>query len=347
MDIQLAQRGRALMDFEVTARLAAGRLHKAAEQELSTKGITAETLPDDMEERYDVIETALADSPVYRARHLMGEWCSKQHGQAAVEAFDEVRDRVAPQLAALQTGPTTLETLPHFEVPPYFSKVWFHRTEGGWDGHDQNGVVHGEIVHKRYVSKVFPGDVYGARFKVLEQAPRRDYKRILELGSSSGHNTLALAKFFPDAEIVGVDPSRKMLEQAQRVGNEAGHAWKLYVGLGEDTRFPDASFDLVTSYAIHHELPPRIIDAWFKEAYRLLKPGGDILMADVARYYDLNKLQAWAFDWVARYHGEPYWRATANLDFAEGARAAGFVNVESMALGPFKSPYLVRGTKPA
>jgi SAM-dependent methyltransferase len=346
MEIHLAQRGRALMDFEVTARRAASRLHKATEQELAARGVTAETLPDDMDERHAVIDRTLEDSAVYRTRALLGEWCAKNHGEAAVQAFEEVRDDVVPQLAAMAEGPTTIEVLPHFEPPSYYSRVWFHRTHGGWDGPEHNGVVHGEIVHKRYVAKVFPGDIYAARRRVAKEAPRRDYRRILELGTSSGHYTVALSEVFPEAEIWGVDPSELMLEQAQRVGNERGLAWKLFVGLGEDTRFDDESFDLVTSYAIHHEIPPRIHTAWFKEAYRLLKPGGDLIMSDVTRYYDLDKLQAWAFDWVARYQGEPYWRATASLDLADGAREAGFVDVESFAYDAIKTPYVMRARKP-
>src|SRR3546814_2770912 len=85
-----------------------------------------------------------------------------------------------------------------------------------------------------------------------------------------------------------------MLEQAQRVGNEQGKAWQLHVGIGEDMpMFDDASFDLVTAYAIHHEMPPRIIAAIFKEAFRVLKPGGDMVMADVTRTGELDKMAAW------------------------------------------------------
>ena len=346
MDVKLAQRGRALMDFEVSARQTANRLQRDLEAELAAKGITAETLPDDMDERHRVIDAALVDSDLYRTRGLLGDYCWTYHGVSAEEAFEEIKDQVTDQLALTEKGPTTIDYREGFQAPDYWAKSWFHRTHGGWDGNPYHGYIHGEIVHKKYVSKVYPGDVYGARRQVARLAPRTDYKKILEIGTSSGHYTVALSEVFPDAEIWGIDPSPRMLEQAQRVGNELGKKWNLVVGVGEDTGFEDESFDMVTSYAIHHEIPPRIVDAFFKEAYRILKPGGTVLMADVTRYSDIDKLASWRFDWVAKYGGEPFWRATASMDFAPHCEAAGFVDVKTGCFEPLKVPYYVVGVKP-
>lgn len=347
MQFNLAQRGRALMDFEVTTRLAAAKLHQRSEGELAQAGIDAATLPDDMEERHRLIDSTLAQSPVYQARALLGEWSAKQHGRAAEQAFDEIADELVPELERLRTGGTTLERH-DFDVPRYWSEIWFHRTRGGWDASPYNGFVHGELVHKKYVSKIFPGDIYGNRRQILRELPRDDYAEILEVGTSSGHHTVAISEVFPAARITGLDPSFRMLEQAQRVANEKGLAWELHQGVGERMpMFADGRFDLVTAYAIHHEMPPKAIAAIFAEAFRVLKPGGDMVMADVTRTGELDKMAAWRMDWAAKWGGEPFWRATAGLDMEPMARAAGFVDVRGYHPNPGRDPYVIYGRKPA
>lgn len=347
MDFNLAQRGRALMDFEVTARKTAGRLHGAVEASLVAQGLTAEALPDDMEERHRLIEDRVGGTSLYQARALLGEWCAKQHGRAAQEAFDEIADDLAPRLDALAEGGTTL-TEHAFTAPRYWSEIWFHRTHGGWDASPYNGFVHGELVHKKYVSQVFAGDIYGNRRLVLNQLPRRDYADILEIGTSSGHHSVAIAEVFPDARLTGIDPSPRMLEQARRVANEKGLSWDLHVGIGEDMpMFEDRRFDLVTAYAIHHEMPPKAIAAIFAEAYRVLRPGGDMIMADVIRTGELDKMAAWRMDYAAKWGGEPFWRATAALDLEPLARDAGFVDVRGLTPQPGRDPYVIYGRKPA
>lgn len=346
MDCAVAQRGRALIDFEVGVRQTASRLQAELETGLAARGVTAQTLPLDMEARHDMIDAALADVPSYATSALLGDWSAREHGRVCEQAFAEVADTVVPLLEALAVGGTTITNDPAFAPPKYWSSVWFHRTSGGWDGNAYNGYIHGELVHRRYVSRIFPGDIYAQRRRVLDELPRNDYARIFEMGTSSGHYTVALAERFADATIVGIDPSVRMLEQAQRVGNALSASWDLHVGVGEESGFADGSFDLVTSYAIHHELPPKIIALWFAEAFRLLTPGGDLLMTDVPRYADLDRMAAWRFDAAAKWGGEPFWRASAQIDLGEAARAAGFVDVRAGGIAPTGNPYVVYGRKP-
>lgn len=347
MDVSLRQRGRALIEFEVDARRAANKLQAGVEIELAACGIDSGTLPDAMEERHAVIDRALLRSAAYRVRSLLGEICARTHGRSAEEAYDEIAAEIEDALAAEAQGATTLRDDGEFTPPAYWARTWFHRTHHGWDEHRHQGFIHGELIHKKYVAKVFPGDVYAARRALARCAPRAGYATILELGTSSGHYTVALSEIFPAARIIGIDPSLRMLEQAQRVGNAAGYGWDLRVAVGERTGLADNSVDLVTSYAIHHELPPRAIDDIFAEALRVLKPGGDLLIADVPRYADLDRLAAWRFDWLAKYGGEPFWRASASIDLADRARQAGFTAVASGTLPPLGNPYYVVGTKPA
>jgi SAM-dependent methyltransferase len=303
-------------------------------------------MPDDFDARHALVERAMADSKAFKVQQLVAEWNAKAHGLACQDAFDEIRADIEPALLALDEGPTTLEYNPDLVAPAYWTKVWFHRTAGGWDACDYNGFVHGELVHKRLVAKSFPGDIFAQRRLAAEQAPKATYRRILDCGASSGHYTQALSQVYPDAEVWGVDLSPRMLEHARRVGNAKGYAWKLFVRAAEDTGFEAESFDLVTSYIILHEMPPRAIKAWLVEALRLLEPGGDLVASDVSRYADLDKMTSWRADWAAKFGGEPYWRASASLDLKALAEEVGFVDVEAYAAGPRQYPYILRGRKP-
>lgn len=342
----LAQRGRALVDFHVGLGKATGALHNAMEAEMRARGLTNEGLPDDIDERHALVDQRMGDWPAYRVRQLLGEWASKNHGPVCTEVFNQLRDELVPQLHALDEGPATLDYGDGAAPPSYWTKVWFHRTTGGWDASDYNGYVHGELVHKMLVAKAYPGDIFASRRQAAAQAPRRDYKRILDMGASSGHYTGALAETFPDSEIWGVDLSPRMLEHARRVANERGLAWKLFVRPAEATGFDAQSFDLVTSFILFHEIPPRIIRGCLEEAFRLLEPGGDMIMTDVPRYHDLDKFSVWRYDWLAKWGGEPYWRASASVDLIGMAQEIGFEAVEAFTMPPVHNYYVLRARKP-
>lgn len=347
MDFQLRQSGRASLDFMVAVSAASRPLGAAWQKTLDRAGITAEGLPDDLDERQRTMAAALGGSKAFAVSGLLMDYASVEHGRVARDAFEEISDVVEPQLDALEAkGPATLEAAPDFEAPAYYRDVWFHRTAGGWDGNQAQGFIHGELIHRHYVAKNFPGDIFAQRRRVLAELPRADYARILEIGSSSGHYTVALQQTFPDAHITGLDISRPMLRQALRVANENGWPWRLMQRAGEDSGLDSASFDLVTSYIIFHEMPADAIRATFHEAFRLLEPGGQMLMTDVTPFREQDKLGVWRADWLAKFGGEPYWREAASQDWVELATEAGFVDVRSYGIDGKPYPWIVVGTKP-
>jgi SAM-dependent methyltransferase len=231
-------------------------------------------------------------------------------------------------------------------MPDYYRDVWFHSTFGGWDGHNEQGYIHGEIVHRLMVAKLFPlGDIYASRRAVLKDLPEREFRDILELGTSSGQFTFALQQAFPKAHITGIDYAAPMLRQALRVANENGWDWNLRQMAAENMAFADNSFDLVTAYSFLHEMPEAIIRAIYREARRVLRPSGSLLIADITPYAAQDKLTMWRADRAATRGGEPYWRESASLDWAAIAREEGFADATGTGHGPHSFPWVVQGTK--
>ena len=90
--------------------------------------------------------------------------------------------------------------------------------------------------------------------------------RVLEIGSGTGDGTTVLRQAFPDAEIVGVDISPKMVEVATRNVPSAS----FQVADAARLPFPDDSFDLTAQLNVPF---------YARELRRVVKPGGHILVA--------------------------------------------------------------------
>ena len=92
---------------------------------------------------------------------------------------------------------------------------------------------------------------------------------ILDLGCGTGRFSEALAVRF-DAKVIGIDPSKKMLEQAQRKLRDQRIRYE--VGRGESIPLADNSIDLIfMSMIFHHFDDPKLAA---RECRRVLRNGG-------------------------------------------------------------------------
>ena len=343
---KLKQRGRAEIDFMISMFSGSKDVRQQADADVTAAAGDIDALPDDIDARTAVIAPNLSKSRAHRVRSLVGEWHARNHANVCERAFDDVFPELETDLTTLHNGPAQLHLDPNFKAPAYWKGVDFHRTEGGWDGHPFAGYIHAEIIHRKIVDAGYPGGIFAQRRKVAERASKSHYNKILDMGCSTAHFTQALQETYPDAHITGVDLSPRTLEHAYRVANAHGWNWDLYQRAAEDTGFEDKSFDLVASFILLHEVPAETIEAIFAEAFRVLESGGDMIMSDVTRYDDLDKLAAWKVDQDAKYGGEPHWRESASADLGAIAKKVGFVDVSAAGDEPRSYPYVVQGRKP-
>jgi ubiquinone/menaquinone biosynthesis C-methylase UbiE len=103
---------------------------------------------------------------------------------------------------------------------------------------------------------------------------------VLDVGSSSGYLTYRLAAAAgPSGRVTGVDPSEPAIAHARR---HLRPGMTFTVGVAQDLGLPDASFDVVTCTLAMHHIPARQRQAAFAEMYRVTRPGGRLLTADMA-----------------------------------------------------------------
>jgi 2-polyprenyl-3-methyl-5-hydroxy-6-metoxy-1,4-benzoquinol methylase len=345
MKTALRQRGRAELSFVADLGLVGGHLKRAVRKDLEARGLGPDTLDADLDVRHEQAETALRDSRAYRNFLTLHKWGLNNLTRAAFDAFEANRAELEPQLVSPPTGPATLDEPADIRIPGYWHN-WFHNTTGGWDGHEHMGFIHGELIHRWVVGTTFPGNIFAQRDAAAAAAPRTDYRRILDMGCGTGHYTQSLTRRFPSAEIHGTDCSGALLRYAQRIANEQGWAWHLRRAPNEETGLPAGHFDFVTSYILFHELPVTAIKATLAEAFRLLEPGGDMLMADVTRFQKMDPIAVWQQDSAARREVEPFWRESATADLAQLATEAGFVETRSYGMPPMNYPWILSGRKP-
>lgn len=119
---------------------------------------------------------------------------------------------------------------------------------------------------------------------------RRVYRRIvalsgarpgdhaLDVGCGGGYLARLLAEAVgPNGRVTGVDPSRPAIDYANR---RAGDHCTFVVGAAQELELPDRSFDVVTATLAVHHVPEDKQQAAFGEMYRVLRPGGRLMVAD-------------------------------------------------------------------
>lgn len=99
--------------------------------------------------------------------------------------------------------------------------------------------------------------------------------RVLEIGIGTGAN---LPFYATEVDLVGVDVSEGMLDEAARKVTDGPDDVALCQANAVDLPFGDGEFDAVVSSYVMCCVPD--LDQALAEAVRVLKPGGDLLLAD-------------------------------------------------------------------
>lgn len=134
-------------------------------------------------------------------------------------------------------------------------------------------------------------------FRKYETSPRKVvYEAIektdvvLDLCTGTATNLTAIAKKNPDAKVIGIDLSRDMLTiAASKVRKENLTNVRLYRMDAANMKFKEECFDKVLLSLVLHETEEDLAAGIIKEAVRVLKPNGEIIITEWERSEELIK----------------------------------------------------------
>lgn len=127
------------------------------------------------------------------------------------------------------------------------------------------------------------GQAYQLRKVTVDQALIKPGDAVLDVGCGTGEVTLLAKTRAKDGKVYGIDPAPEMIAVARRKAARKGLDIDFRVGVIEVLPFPDASIDVVTSSLMMHHLTEDLKARGLAEIYRVLKPGGRLLIADFMR----------------------------------------------------------------
>lgn len=136
----------------------------------------------------------------------------------------------------------------------------------------------GEYFHDTFS---FRGMFRKLRQRTINLACLQPGEAVLDVGCGTGTLALEAARRVGHTGIVcGVDPGTQQITRARAKAVRHNIPVEFQVGVIEQLPFPDQTFDVVFSTLMMHHLPTPLKRQGLAEIARVLKPGGQLVIAD-------------------------------------------------------------------
>ena len=138
--------------------------------------------------------------------------------------------------------------------------------------HDIERLVQRQFGRQAHEYAVSPSHADGNDLRrLVDLIPHDKHLSLLDVATGAGHTALAMAPFVRD--VVGLDLTREMLQEAERLAQERGIANVRFIqGDAMSLPFPAQSFDLVSCRRAPHHFAD--VPRFLAEVVRVLVPGG-------------------------------------------------------------------------
>ncbi|MEM7590488.1 MAG: class I SAM-dependent methyltransferase [Cyanobacteria bacterium P01_A01_bin.83] len=165
--------------------------------------------------------------------------------------------------------------------------------------------------------------------------------RVLDVACGTGRTLRMIRGTLPKASLFGVDLSPAYLRKANQLLSEiSGELPQLLQANAEELPYLDNYFHCLSSVFLFHELPGVARQNVINEAFRVLQPGGVLVICDSMQISDSPDFQVMMSNFPAIFH-EPYYRHYTTDNLEARLESAGFIeiNVENYFVSKYWTAY--------
>lgn len=211
--------------------------------------------------------------------------------------------------------------------PAYYRRNFHWQTDGYFSEHSAE-------VYELGVELLFRGTADVMRRQVIPPITRYagthgERLRLLDVGCGTGRTLHQISLAHPTMQLHGVDLSPAYIRTARRRLHAAPEL-TLAVENGEALPWADATFDIVTSTYMFHELPRNARRNVVREMLRVVKPGGLLVIEDSAQLSESAEIASALREFPREFH-EPFYADYLEDDLASLVAESGFAGASTEA----------------
>ncbi len=206
--------------------------------------------------------------------------------------------------------------------PAYYRRTFHWQTDGYFSAHSAEVYELGVELLFRGTADVMRRQIIPPVTRFVRAAGGARHVRLLDVACGTGRTLHQLGQAHPALRCYGVDLSPAYVQLARkRLADHADVA--LAVENAEALPFADRSFDIATSVYLFHELPRNARRNVVREMFRVVRPGGLVVIEDSAQLTESPDLATALRSFPGEFH-EPFYADYLEDDLAELLGEVGF-----------------------
>ena len=217
------------------------------------------------------------------------------------------------------------------KYPKYYLRNFHHQTDGYLSDFSAS-------IYDLQVEILFNGSADSMRRRIIKPLKeglhnfsnrKKSSLKILDVATGSGRTLKQLRGAFTKEKIIGLDLSGSYLKEASRfISNLEGDLIELVKGNAEELPFEDNSHQAISCVYLFHELPRTVREKVLKEFFRVLEPGGVLVIADSIQENDSPDFIQIMENFHKSFH-EPFYCDYIKEDINSKIEEIGFNNIKT------------------